>query len=216
MFPSTFGVARYLGRCAANRADADTLYESDYRALRDIHRFSNERGIGVVALHHTRKLEADDPIDTISGSLGLPGAADTCLILARASSGTTLYVRGRDIEEGERAVMFGSENCRWSLLGEAAEVHRTENQKKILAALSAATVLMSAADIAAIADLANATVVTTLHRLAEKGEVVQVSRGRWAYPGKPFAKPGPRKYNPAKFTTPVMNVILLSSVCVFG
>jgi hypothetical protein len=171
------------------RGNAETLYDSDYRALLNVHRLSNERGIGAMALHHTRKMEADDPIDTISGSLGLPGVADTCLILARSSSGTTLYVRGRDIEEGERAIMFGAENCKWSLLGEAAEIHRTDNQKKILAALQLATGLMNAADIASVAELPRATVDTTLHRMAAKGEVVQVSRGRWAYPGKPFAAP---------------------------
>jgi hypothetical protein len=176
------------------RSGNDTLYEGDYAALRDVHRFANDRGMGVVALHHTRKMEADDPVDTISGSLGLAGCADTCLILARSSSGTTLYVRGRDIEEGEKAVMFGTENCRWSLLGEAAEVHRTDNQKKILAALEAATGLMNPADIAAVTELSSAQLVTTtLHRLAERGEAVQVSRGRWAYPGKPFATPKAEK-----------------------
>ena len=171
------------------RAGSDTLYEGDYAALRDVHRVANERGLGAVALHHTRKMEADDPIDTISGSLGLAGCADTCLILSRSSSGTTLYVRGRDIEEGEHAVMFGPENCRWSLLGEAAAVHRTENQKKILAALEAATGLMNGADIGTITDLPRTTVDKTLHRMAEKGEAVQVSRGRWAYPGRPYATP---------------------------
>jgi hypothetical protein len=171
------------------RSNSDTLYEGDYKALRDIHRFANDRGMGATALHHTRKMEADDPVDTISGSLGLAGTADTCLILARGSSGTTLYVRGRDIEECEKAVMFGAENCRWSLLGEAAEIHRTDNQKKILAALEAATGLMNPADIAAVAEMSTPTVNTTLHRLAEKGAVVQVRRGRWAYPGKPFATP---------------------------
>jgi hypothetical protein len=176
-----------------SRSGSDTLYEGDYKALREIHRFANDRAIGAVALHHTRKMDADDPVDTISGSLGLAGAADTCLILARTTKGTTLYLRGRDIEEGELAIMFGTENCRWSLLGEAAEVHRTDNQKKILEALKGATGVMDPQQIAGIAGLSRGTVETTLYRLAEKGAVVQVSRGRWAYPGKPFATPKAEK-----------------------
>ena len=175
------------------RAGTDTIYEGDYKALRDVHRLAGDRGMGVVALHHTRKMEADDPVDTISGSLGLAGCADTCLILARSSSGTTLYVRGRDIEEGEKAIMFGTDNCRWSLLGEAAEVHRTDNQRKILAALERAMGLMNPGDIATVVELTRGTVEKTLFRMAEKGEVVQVSRGRWAYPGKPWATPGAGK-----------------------
>jgi hypothetical protein len=172
-----------------SRAGTDTLYEGDYKALRDVHRFANDRGMAVVALHHTRKMEADDPIDTISGSLGLAGAADTCLILARTSKGATLYVRGRDIEECERAVVFSSENCRWTLLGDAADVQRSDTRKAIMSALMDATDLMSPAEIAAVATLARNLVDVTLHRMAADGEVVQVSRGKYAHPNKDFATP---------------------------
>ena len=130
------------------RGGTDTLYEGDYKALREVHRFANDRGMGVVALHHTRKMDADDPVDTISGSLGLAGAADTCLILARSSKGTSLYVRGRDIEEGERAMIFGTTNCKWSLLGDAAEVFRSNSRTKILETLAAATDLLTPGEIA--------------------------------------------------------------------
>ncbi len=171
------------------RGGTDTLYEGDYKALRDVHRFANDRGMAVVALHHTRKMEADDPIDTISGSLGLAGAADTCLILARTSKGATLYVRGRDIEECERAVVFNGENCRWTLLGDAADVQRSDTRKAIISALLDATDLMGPAEIASVATLSRNNVDVTLHRMAAEGEVVQVSRGRYAHPSKEFATP---------------------------
>jgi hypothetical protein len=171
------------------RGGTDTLYEGDYKALTDIHQLSNERAMGAMALHHTRKMDADDPVDTISGSLGLAGAADTCLILARGPKGTTLYVRGRDIEECERAVMFGTENCRWTVLGDAAEVYWSDSRSKILKALSAATGLLGPSEIATAADLTRSNVDTTLHRMAADGEVVQVARGRYAHPCKEFATP---------------------------
>lgn len=175
------------------RSGTDTLYEGDYKALRAIHGFANEWGIGAVALHHTRKMDADDPVDTISGSLGLAGAADTCLILARGPKGTTLYIRGRDIEECEKAVSFGTESCRWTLLGEAADVQWTDTKSKILAVLVAARDLMGPADIASVTGVARNTVDVTLHRLAADGEVVQVSRGRYAHPSKEFANPVRKK-----------------------
>jgi AAA domain len=167
----------------------DTLYDGDYKALRDVHGFANERGIGVVALHHTRKMEADDPVDTISGSLGIAGAADTCLVLARSSKGTTLYVRGRDIEESERAVVFAADTCRWSILGDAADVQRSDTRKAITAALLEATAVMSPAEIASLTTLPGNTVHVTLHRMAADSEVVQVSRGKYAHPSKDFAAP---------------------------
>jgi hypothetical protein len=54
-------------------------------------------------------MEADDPIDTISGSLGLAGCADTSAILSRNHKGATLYLRGRDVEEQEHAILFNAE-----------------------------------------------------------------------------------------------------------
>jgi hypothetical protein len=174
------------------RSGNDTLYEGDYAALRDVHRLANDRAIGAVALHHTRKMEADDPVDTISGSLGLAGAADTCLILARTSSGTTLYVRGRDIEEGEKAVIFGSANCKWSLLGDAAAVQRSDSRTKILDAMDAATDVLTPAEVAAATSLQRNNVDQLLHQMVLAGEVVKVRRGEYAAPDKEFAIP-PKK-----------------------
>jgi len=171
------------------RSGNDTLYEGDYKALRDIHRFANDRSMGAVALHHTRKMDADDPVDTISGSLGLAGAADTCLIMARTAKGTTLYVRGRDIEEGERAIIFGTENCKWTQLGDASEVYRSDTRTKILEALTAAADLMGPAEVAGVAGIDQANVRQTLHRMVADGEVIQVSRGQYAHPNKEFATP---------------------------
>jgi hypothetical protein len=168
------------------RDGKDTLYEGDYRALHAIHALANERGLSVVALHHTRKMEAEDPVDTISGSLGLAGAADTCLVLARSPNGTTLYVRGRDVEECERAIIFGSANCRWTLLGDAAEVHRSDTRKAILVALEGATTPMSPQEIASITKLSRNVVDQRLLNMRDASEVVQVSRGLYAHPEKEF------------------------------
>ena len=48
-----------------------------------------------------------------------------------------MYVRGRDVEESEKAVSFDKAHCRWKVLGEASEVKRTETQRAILQAMSA-------------------------------------------------------------------------------
>jgi hypothetical protein len=56
-------------------------------------------------------------------------------VLSRGPQGSTLYVRGRDIEEAEHAVAFNGDTCRWTILGEATEVKRSETRKKIMAYL---------------------------------------------------------------------------------
>ena len=112
-------------------------YAEDYDSLTALHRLANDVGIGVLVLHHTRKLDAEDPLDTISGTLGLAGCADTALVFVGSSQGMTLYVRGRDIEEAEHAVTFDRETCRWLIIGAAAEVQMSETRQVILRVLRA-------------------------------------------------------------------------------
>jgi RecA-family ATPase len=164
-----------------DRNSRDTLYDGDYRALRDLHAWANETGIAVLILHHTRKMEADDPIDTISGSLGLAGCADTSAILSRNQKGTTLYLRGRDVEEQEHAVTFNPETCRWSILGDAAEVQRSYARGKILTALEGASELMTPADLTIATGLTRNNVDQRLHHMLQDGEIIKVSRGRYAH-----------------------------------
>jgi DNA-binding MarR family transcriptional regulator len=167
------------------RNNRDTLYDGDYKALRELHDWANEVGIAVVVLHHTRKMEADDPIDTISGSLGLAGCADTSAILSRSSKGTTLYIRGRDVEEQEHAVLFNAQTCRWTILGDAAAVQQSYTQAKILTALDEATDLMTPADISYATQLSRNIVDQRLHHLVKNGNVIKVSRGSYAHAKRP-------------------------------
>src|SRR6185437_8672280 len=113
-----------------------TSYESDYDAMSGLQQWATEQRVAVVALHHTRKGGADDPLEALSGSNGLSACADTTLLLDRNGSGVTLYVRGRDVEEKESAMKFVGGN--WNVTGEAAEVRRSDERGNILAALEQA------------------------------------------------------------------------------
>ena len=48
-------------------------YTEDYESMTALHRLANDKGVSIIVLHHTRKMEADDPVDTVSGTLGLAG-----------------------------------------------------------------------------------------------------------------------------------------------
>src|SRR6478672_360495 len=70
------------------------LYGLDYLAIGPFHRIAHEYGIAVVLVHHTRKMDADNAFDTVSGSHGLTGAADTVLVIKQHPGGVTLHAAG--------------------------------------------------------------------------------------------------------------------------
>jgi hypothetical protein len=152
-------------------------YTEDYESLAALHRLANERGVSIVVLHHTRKMEAEDPVDTVSGTLGLAGCADSVLVLNRSSQGTTLYVRGRDIEEAEHAVSFDKGTCRWTILGDAADIRRSKSRGAVLAVLNDAKEPLSPAAIAAGSSLTKNNVDQLLYRMRDSGEVYKLARG---------------------------------------
>lgn len=122
----------------------------------------------------------------MSGSTGLTGTADTTLILSRDSGGNTLYARGRDIDEFDKALTFDKATGHWTLLGEASEARQSGERKAILAALEVGGV-MSPSELAAATGMKGENVRFLLFKMVSAGEVVRVGRGRYAHPLSPPA-----------------------------
>ena len=163
----------------------DSQYLSDYNALRGLHELGNRLGIAVVVIHHVRKADADDPFDTVSGSTGLTGAADTTLVLSNTSEGKVLYGRGRDLAELEIAVSFDIQTCLWSDLGRPCDAYGSETRKAIREALKAGEITPT--DIAQHADIDYELCAKTLQRMTEGGEVEKGGRGRYRLAPDPLS-----------------------------
>ena len=155
----------------------DSLYQSDYEAVRGLHGLANTLGIAIVIVHHVRKADADDPFDTVSGSTGLTGAVDATLVLTNTSDGKVLYGRGRDLAEFESAVKFDSTNCLWSDLGRPCEVYGSETRKAIRKAIKAG--MQAPKDIAEHGDVEYELCAKTLQRMVEGGELGKGGHGRY-------------------------------------
>jgi AAA domain/IclR helix-turn-helix domain len=157
-------------------------YENDYAAIQGLQAIASETGVAIVVVHHLRKSAGEvDPFEKVSGTLGLSGAADTVLILDRDGQGSTLYGRGRDIEEIETAVQFSRELCRWHVVGAAAEIRRTDERTAILDVLKEAEEAMSPGDIADATGTARNSVKQLLFKMAKAGEVAKARRGRYRH-----------------------------------
>lgn len=74
-------------------------------------------GSSLIVVHHTNKGEKSDFLDSVSGTQGLAGAADSILLIRRdrQSESSTLHVTSRDAKEGEYLLTLT--NGTWQLDG---------------------------------------------------------------------------------------------------
>lgn len=163
----------------------EASYDADYRALSALQDLALRLGIAIVVVHHTRKSDAVDPFDEVSGTRGLTGAADTVLVLRRENTGTashraTLYGRGRDIPEIERALEFHDNNFRWSVLGDSRCVAATIEQQEILALLNETDGPMKLAEIVKAVGKSSSNVRNLLAKMISDVLVTQPKTGWYA------------------------------------
>jgi hypothetical protein len=171
-------VVDVFGKIRPDRREKENLYEADYRAIEPLKMLADELKIAVLVIHHTNKRdEPYDPFDAVSGTTGLTGAADTVLVLSRSSQGTTLYGRGRDIEEIETALSFDKITGTWTALGNASEVQRSDERGKLLHAIRSSVAPLGPRELASITGLKDGNVRRLLGKMVASGEVEKAGYG---------------------------------------
>ena len=98
------------------------LYANDYQDVGLLKQLADKHHIAVLLIHHLRKLHDDDPMNMISGSTGLSGAADSAFVLqknARSANAASLHCTGRDIPDRTLKLEFGEEDHVWKLLSDS-------------------------------------------------------------------------------------------------
>ena len=99
-------------------------YANDYEVVGKLKRLADDCGICLLLVHHTRKQQADDKFDMISGTNGLLGAADGAFLLQkekRTDGSAILDVAGRDQQEQRLYLTKSRERLVW-------ELERTETE----------------------------------------------------------------------------------------
>ena len=93
-------------------------YASDYEIIGQLKHFADQTGIALLLVHHTRKQQADDKFDMISGTNGLLGAADGAFVLQkekRTGNTAVLEVSGRDQPEQRLILKKDMKRLIWEL-----------------------------------------------------------------------------------------------------
>ncbi|MGH8794444.1 MAG: AAA family ATPase [Stackebrandtia sp.] len=184
-----------LGKVMPPAAYGESAYQRDYRIGSSLKRVADDHpGVAVVVLHHDRKAASEDFVDSVSGTHGLAGAADTIVVLSRqrqAGDGL-LKVTGRDVAEGEYAVAF--EGCAWTLRGDdlaeaAAEVQRREESAglgdvslKVIDFVRRDQRHPHGVKAERLSDAFGENVHTYLKRLVDSGRLVKSKRGWYHTP----------------------------------
>jgi hypothetical protein len=122
------------------RGGRGALYDEDYAALEPLHAWAQRRSLAVLVILHCRKAAADDVLDTVTGTMGLTGAADTIAVLqrARGAPDAVLHISGRDLEDDlQLALRWDRLTCAWVCLGDAAEFALSPERLHLLELLRA-------------------------------------------------------------------------------
>lgn len=100
----------------------DSIYAADYGDFSALKAVADKHSLAMMVVHHTRKMADEDIMNTVSGSSGITGSADSIWVLKRASRGVgdaTLTITGRDIEF--RELKLALRDCRWNLIERTSE-----------------------------------------------------------------------------------------------
>ena len=93
-------------------------YANDYDIVGRMKQFADKYGVCVLLVHHTRKQQAGDRFEMISGTTGLLGCADGAFLMQkekRTDLSATLEILGRDQPDQKLHLIRDAEKLIWQL-----------------------------------------------------------------------------------------------------
>lgn len=112
----------------------DDAYGNAYDLLNAIRPLWQDRGVGFLLIHHTRKRSINDfdPFETFLGSQGLMGASDSMYIIQSKKDADycTFFGKGRDFDDVELSIKRNPDTCRWEVLGNGNDMKEFYARKK--------------------------------------------------------------------------------------
>ena len=93
-------------------------YANDYEIVGKLKQFADKSGVCLLLVHHTRKQQAGDKFEMISGTTGLLGCADGAFLLQkekRTALNATLEIVGRDQPDQKLHLIRDPERLIWEL-----------------------------------------------------------------------------------------------------
>lgn len=182
-------------RAVVPRQTGESEYDRDSRIASNLKACVDKYdGATLIIVHHTRKMKADDFVETVSGSQGTAGIADEIMKISRSRGQTDglLQVSARDAAEGEYKIQFDNETGLWTLAGntlaDAASAAKEWQQNDVVGDLMASIIKyvnsmpdgVTPSQVDQYFGLPKGTAATYLKRAADRGLIRRISRGKYA------------------------------------
>ncbi|UXA15100.1 AAA family ATPase [Mycobacterium sp. SMC-8] len=164
----TLGKVRPPRPAGADAYSVDYAIGSQLKAVID-----SSPGASMLLVHHSRKAESPDFVDSVSGTQGIAGSVDAVLVLNRKrhSDEAILSITGRDVEERELALKAEG-GVDWRLDGsDLSSAARTAQSRRESASLGERTL-----EVLSLVDL---TGKITPHEVAEKLGIENKAAGQY-------------------------------------
>ena len=101
-------------------------YDRDYDDFKVLKRIADIHNIGLMLIHHTRKMrDPSDVFNELSGSVGVMGALDCAWVITkdnRYADEGTLHITGRDMETAKLKIRFNKKSFQWEYIGTEEEI----------------------------------------------------------------------------------------------
>jgi hypothetical protein len=164
------------------RVKGAQLYDEDYEHMAMLQEIAHRFEVAIVVIHHTRKSEAEDPFDEISGSTGITAAVDAALVIHRLRSekDAQMWIVGKDIEEQMLGLRY-EDGFQWHLQGPIVVVPASEAARQIYeCVVTRHGKGMTPAEVAKALDKRPGTIRERMRRMVERGELVELANSKYA------------------------------------
>lgn len=114
-----------IGVIRGVRKSNEGVYNHDLQEAEFLHRLAMFENIAIIGVHHTNKLQDEnDPLNNVSGSVGLIAGADQTITLyreKRANDETFMHIDGRFFPSRTDVIRRDADTNRWEMLGSREE-----------------------------------------------------------------------------------------------
>ena len=114
---------------------ARSMYTADYLIGDLLTPLSKKYAVAILIIHHNRKAESEDPVELVSGTLGLTGGVDGVMVLRRkrGQADAFLYVTGKDVEEEkDYAMNWDAKTTTWAIKGDARDYTGSDERLEVV------------------------------------------------------------------------------------